>query len=244
MSSDQRFQSISSDVAGRVAIYAMLSSNAYHKKKRVRFEVEKMGWIQMDLDGNPTSKPTKEYHASGLAYDIFVRQDSEDVVFAFRGTDSKRDYLCANLAFPPLNFQYRRARRVFRKFLEANKRKNIVTTGHSLGGGLALSMSVRFGVPAITFDPSPRIFDGIGDHHEPALREIIYEDGEILQIFRRIWKKIPEIVPKENVYRCSFDFAGSQHRSDHLAMGLLRLGSEINPELKPVWDAIPIKKRL
>jgi len=239
MSNSNDIQQITADIASRVATYAMLSSNSYHKDDRVRFEVERLGWVQVDWEGNPTTEPTKKHPLSGLAYDIFEKQGTNKVVFAYRGTDSKADYLTANLAVPPFNFQYRQARKEFAKYLSENAQKSVVVTGHSLGGGLALSVSVHFGVTAIVFDPSPRIFDGIGDLHEPAERVIVYEDGEILQLFRKHWRKVSEVVQEKDIYRCSFNFEGSQHRSDYLALGLLRLGATINPALAPVLDALP-----
>jgi putative lipase involved disintegration of autophagic bodies len=239
MSGDD-IQSISEEVAGRVAAFAMLSSNCYHKDDRVKFAVEKLGWVQVDWDGSPTSEPSKTHSFSGLAYDIFEKQGSNEVVFAFRGTDSKNDYLTANFAVPPFNFQYRQARKEFGRYIDRNTHKNTMVTGHSLGGGLALSVSVHHGVAAITFDPSPRIFAGIGDLHEPAERLIVYEDGEILQLFREHWKKLSDVVEPKNIYRCSFNFPGSQHRSDYLALGLLKLGASANPALKPVIDALPM----
>ena len=232
-------QSITNQVAGRVAIYAMLASNSYRKNDRVKFKVEMMGWEQVDLDGYPTDEPTKEHKRSGLAYDIYEKVGSNKVVFAFRGTDSKKDYLTANLAVPPFNFQYRQARKAVRKYLNENSHKNVIVTGHSLGGGLALSASVHHGVKAITFDPSPRIFDGIGDMHEPAERIIIYQEGEILQKFRKHSKKISDVVAEKNIYKCHYDFNGeSDHRGDLLAKGILIDGAEVNPGLIPVRDSL------
>lgn len=232
-------QPITDQVAGRVAIYAMLASNSYRKKDRVRFNVEKIGWVQVDLDGNPTDEPTKVHKLSGLSYDIYEKVDSNKVVFAFRGTDSKTDYLTANLAVPPFNFQYRQARKAVGKYLSENSQKNVIATGHSLGGGLALSVSVHHGVTAFTFNPSPRIFDGIGDMHEPAERVIVYQDGEILEKFRENWKKVSDVVNEKNIYKCKYDFNDeSAHRGDLLAKALLIQGVNSNPELRPVLDAL------
>lgn len=238
MSNHPDIQEISPDVAAKTALHAMLSSNSYHEDDRVRFPVEKLGWIQVDLEGNPTTEPTRLHSLSGLAFDIFEKRETDDVVFAFRGTDGGSDFLFANFAVPPLNLQYTQARKEFHKYWTANKNKNIAVTGHSLGGGLALSISVHFGIAAITFDSSPRIFDGFGDRHAPAERVVIYEDGEVLEPVRRHWKKIAEVVPRGNFYRCSFDFPGSQHRIDLLAQRLLALGAQVNPELDPVRNAL------
>lgn len=232
-------QAITPEIAGKYAIYSMMASNSYHKNDRVRFSVEKAGWIQVDANGKRTTKPTKSHPVSGLAYDIYEKQRTDEVVFAIRGTDSKIDYLTANIAIPPFSFQYKEVNEEFGEYINKHPNKKIIVTGHSLGGGLALSVSVHYGVEAITFDPSPRIFDGLGDLHQPAKRVVIYEDGEILEKLREHWKKISEIVSSENTYQCSFDFNDvSKHRGDYLARGLLELGAAINEELVSIRDVL------
>lgn len=232
-------QAITATAAGKYAAYAMMSSNTYHKTDRVKFAIEKLGWIQIGLDDEPTSEPTRE-RTSGLAYDIYKRQGTDEVVIAFRGTDSKRDWPTGNLAVGPFSGQYRQARKEFEKYLSRHPEAKITVTGHSLGGGLALSVSVRKGVDAIVFDSSPRIFDGLGDKHLPATRVLIYEEGESMEIVRKRWKKIFEVVPQENIYKCNFDFKDvSKHRADYLARGLLKLGATDNSELIPVVESLP-----
>ena len=230
---------ITAEVAAKYAIYSMIASNSYHKTDRVKFPVEKLGWIQVDGNGKPTDSPTEE-RKSGLAYDIFEKENSNEVVFAFRGTDRKKDYLTANLAIWPFSIQYTQAKKAFGEYIKSHPDKKVTVTGHSLGGGLALSMSVRYGVDAVVFDSSPRIFDGLGDKHLPATRILIYEGGEILAVVRNLWKKIFEVVPRENIYKASFDFGrANKHRSDHLALGLLKLGATADATLVPVRDALP-----
>lgn len=241
---------LTAEVAAKYAIYSMIASNSYHKTDRNKFPIKMLGWNQIDVNGNPTDLPTKT-EKSGLAYDIFEKQNSNEVIFAFRGTDSKRDYIKANFTIPPFNIQYRQAKKQFKHYLDTHKDKNITLTGHSLGGGLALSMSVRYGVDAVVFDSSPRVFDGLGDKHAPAMRTMIYEGGEILGIVRQIWKKkFLKIVPRENTYKASFDFGGAEdmrklakaglnHRSDYLALGLLKLGATVDDKLVPVLEALP-----
>lgn len=232
-------QEINAEIAGKYAIYAMMASNSYHKTKRVKFAVEKAGWIQIDLQGKKTSRPTKE-NKSGLAYDIYEKQGSNEVVFAIRGTDSKlKDYGLANFSIPPLNKQYQEINKEFGDYKKNHPNKSFVVTGHSLGGGLAFSVSVHQGVDAVTFDPSPRIFDGRNNIHLPAKRIAIYEDGEILEKFRRHSKKFSEVVPYEDIYECKFDFGkASKHRGDFIARGLLQLGATVNPDLVPVLNAL------
>ena len=67
-------QNLTAEVAGHIAVYAMMSANAYkHKWGRVRFDLKKLGWEQVDLDGEPTEKPTKTHKISGLAYNIYEK---------------------------------------------------------------------------------------------------------------------------------------------------------------------------
>ena len=228
-------QTMTPVIAGELATYAMMSANAYEKKVgRVRFDLKKLGWELVDLDGEPTDQPTKTYEFSGLAYNIYEKVGTNKVVFAFRGTDNKNDFLWANFSIPPFNFQYRQARKAVGKYLLENNHKNVIATGHSLGGGLALSVSVHHGIKAITFDPSPRVFDGIGDMHEPAERIIVYQKGEILELARKIWKKDNEVVEEKNIFECNYStvFNGeSEHRGDLLAKGILLEGSSVNSDL-------------
>lgn len=230
------------EVAGKYAVYAMMASNAYHKSDRITYPLEELGWVQVNLDGTTTTEPTMTY-SSGLAYDIYEKRGSNEVVWAIRGTDSKLDYLWANFAIYPL--QYKQVNRDFQAYQNKpeNAKKAISVTGHSLGGGLALSVSVHSGVQAITFDSSPRVFDGFRDEHKPATRIIIYEDGEILELVRKHWKKIAEVVPKENIYECTFDFDGlNRHRADGLASKLLELGATANKQLLAFCDAMQMER--
>lgn len=224
MSDTYEGQPITAEVANEAALYAMLASNCYHNDDREVFKVEDLGWHLME----------KKKHFWGLAYDVYQQRSTGHVIWAFRGTDSALDYATANLAFLPFSpfNQYRKANKVFKKFAKKNGLEGVTVCGHSLGGGLALSMSVRHGVPAFAFDSSPRIFDGIGDKHRAARRVIVYEDGEILQKIRERYPKIKEAVPEHCLFKCSYNFAGSQHRGDKLARALLEDGARVNPGLR------------
>lgn len=241
---------LTTNVADEYAIYSMIASNSYHKADRVKFPVEKLGWIQVDTEGKPTSSPSVENNKTGLAYDIFENQNSNKVIFAFRGTDDKKDFTKANLAFSPFNTQYKEAREQFKAYLETHKDKNITLTGHSLGGALALSLSVSYGIDAIVFNSSPRVCEEIDDIHIPARRVMIYEDGEILAVVRKMWKKkFFSIVSRENTYKASFDFGETnkstlskialKHRADYLALGILTLGATVDNNLATILDAMP-----
>jgi hypothetical protein len=229
------------NIASKNAIYAMMSANSYHDPEKIYFPVDTMGWQLVDPEGLPTTDPTKSHWFTELAYDIFEDQGSNEVIIAIRGTDSLWDYVMSNFAFP-IAIPYKQASNEVSEYVTSHPDKKITITGHSLGGGIALHISVDpqissqvppvRGLDAITFDSSPRIFDGLGDHHNPANRILIFQNGEALESFRDMWPKIFEVVEKKDIYSYSFDFNGKNyHRSDCLAYGLLKLGATVNPEL-------------
>jgi hypothetical protein len=227
---------VTANIAGKYALYAMMASNSYHKEDRVSFPLEKINWQRVTHTGEETTTPSADHPFTGLAYDIYEKTNSNDIVFAFRGTDSKWDYFMANIAIG-ISPAYKQAFKEFKKYKDSHPEKRIVVTGHSLGGGIALGVSVRFGIDAIVFDSSPRIFDGLGDNQQDASRVLIYQDNEILNKVRKHWKKISEIVKEGDVYKTIYDFNGkSDHRGDLLAKGLLEQGKESNPELQEVAD--------
>jgi hypothetical protein len=232
---------VNASFAAKYAIYAMVASNTYHKneRERVHFPVELLGWQQVDLNDQPTTKATGT-RKSGLAWDVYEKKDSNEVIFSFRGTDSRRDYLTSSAMPWPLAIQYRQARHNFEKYQAAHPDKHITLTGHSLGGGLAAGLSVRKGVDTVVFDPSPRIFDGWGDKHLPAkTRIVIFQKGEVLEKVRKVWPKLLKTFERESFYMTEFDFQKfNAHRMDQLALGLVYLGGLESSDLVAVAEAI------
>lgn len=233
---------ITDEAASRFAVYSMMSAYAYHENDRVAFPSHMLGWQQVDRDGHPTTLPTVDHPVTNLAYDIW--QNGNSVIVVYRGTDSKIDYLVSNFALP-VSPAYKQASKEFRKLkldLAAQNRTIVAVAGHSLGGGIALSMSLKYGVDAYVFDPSPRVFDGLGDHHEDAIRICVFQDGEVLERIRRKYPKA--VVKPENTYRCTYSFGQfNHHRGDILAQCLLESGAKVNADLaalKAQLHLIPI----
>lgn len=214
------------------ATFAMMASNAYHREGRTAFPVSRLGWRLLADDGSvqsgdPAEGKSTSWRWTGLAYDVYRHEESGRVVFAFRGTDARGDYLSGNLPFWPFDGQYVQARCAVMAFLLDHAeldRNDCWVVGHSLGGGLALCASVRCGVPAVTFDSSPRIFDGLGDEHCDAPRSLVYMEGEVLASLRRTIPKALQVTAPDQRF-CAIDATRpgvSRHRGDAIAQAMVR----------------------
>jgi hypothetical protein len=236
---DAKPAAVTSEVASKYVLYAMLSANSYHKRDRIHFPVEMLGWEQVDDDKEltPTTKPAYSNGFTGLAYDVYRNTDNR-VIVAYRGTDSKWDYAMSNVALG-VSIPYKSAKKKLTELIDLHPDKKVAVTGHSLGGGLALSMSTHQGVEAYTFDASPRVFDGLGDHQKPATRVLVFQDGEILEKFRDKWWKMKEVLKDPDVYAADYEFRClSFHRGDLLALGLLKQAAEKDAKFQPVLNAV------
>lgn len=266
----QQINELTPEKAAKFAIFAMASSNAYHQRppEKKFFPLDSLGWRLVSHDGKAISNdeegiPNKESGKRpflNVAYDI-LENNTNETIFAFRGTDSPLDYFFSNVAVP-WSGAYAAARKEFVRYARNNRNRHITITGHSLGGGLALSSSVRHdvleaingpnsnltGYPAIVFNSSPRVFDGFGDHQVFAERYAIYQKGEILQNVRKMWKnKFHSIVPRENIYQTEFDYLShdgetdmkdTSHRADLLAYGILKLAATTDVTLAALLQKV------
>lgn len=211
-------------------IYALMSSNAYGRSDY--FDLRRYGWER-----------TAGYRAeNGFSADIYINRGRKTIVVAFRGTEfyDYRDWLHANLSIINLfgKNQYYTARRLITKL--RNKREyreyRFITTGHSLGGGLALCISVwNKGIDAVVFDPSPRIF-APKKHVRMNKKIVISEDGEILEYIRRAFTSLRRI---GRIDYYEYDFLKGNPVKEHsmykLARGLLKVAAVSGSE-----DAVTI----
>jgi len=230
---------ISEEIAGRNAIYAMMASNCYHNPKKKYFPVEYLGWMLVDEDGDPSDEPTIE-KANGFACDIYEHEHSNKTVIAYRGSDNKIDWILANLA-APISTTYFSAKKAARRYMEKHPERELTVVGHSLGGGLALSASVHFGLRALTFNTSPRIFDGLGDKHKPGIRVVIYQKGDPLCNAREnlFADKLLSAVKPADIHMTTHEVSvGDEHNSDLMALGLAQFGRKANPELDRILESI------
>lgn len=228
------------------ALYAMMASNAYLNPDRTYFPIEELGWIRVDLDGKPTNENSYSPSwfgklFSNLQFDIWEHSDSKKTVISFKGTDEKIDWIVSNLWIGP-SIPYKSAKKHVAEYKKNHTGRTLVVTGHSLGGGLALSSSLWLGVDAYVFNSSPRVFDGWKNHKKPAIRKALYQEKEILSKLRSFWPKYKEVMNEEDIYQTNFNYNGvNSHRADYLAEGLLRCSTNDQNLLEFANKVLPIK---
>lgn len=226
------------EIAGKYAVYAMMSENVYHKKENPPYGkyLKELGWKQVDKNGNETDSSVIGW--CGFRYDIYDHEKTTDTVIAFRGTEGIGDFLCANFALV-VSPQYKQARKEVSEFFHEHNRK-VTLTGHSLGGGLALSASLLYGFDAVIFNPSPRVFDGRKNIHCRAKRTMIFDDHEILKYPRWLSPKFKKVMKGSDVYETDFTtgWGIQNHFIDNLTNGLITKGAEYNKELIPIRDKL------
>jgi len=241
-------KTLDQELANLLAVPAMMSSNTYLDSSRTYFPIEKLGWQKINIEGMPITKRENTYKPktifgrffSNLQYDIWEHKEHKKTIFAFKGTDEKIDWIVGNLSVG-LSIPYKSAKKHVRKYVALNPGQEVILTGHSLGGGLALSVSVWEGLDAYVFNTSPRIFDGLKNMNKPAIRKAVYQEKEILHIFRRLYRKFHEKIKPEDIIKTSFEYAdGSNHRADLLAEGILRC-AKTNPDLVVIAESLEKK---
>lgn len=194
------------------ASYALLASNTYEDVGQPQFALP-AGWL------------LRQRSAVGdLQYQVYEQQrdgQAQKRVIAFRGTDSGRDWWTGSIT----GEQYEQAAQIVRRVQAEFPGLPLVATGHSLGGGLALHVSMRFaGISAYAFNPSPLVREP--EQIQRNRRVIYWEANDVLHWGRWALSKTPGAV----YWRFSF-VKGDGHKSTVLAKGLLMLGALMNPDL-------------
>lgn len=206
--------------------FALMSSNVYRDSDRF-FVLP--GWKLVKREESP----------SGLSVDVLIQGDPDSpvrVATVFRGTDgfNLADWR-ANLSiwFEPA--QYFEAQRFFENHVLKDPKfehSSLFVAGHSLGGGIALNVSLRWSTPhrpvtAFAFNSSPRGFYTPYNDTRTASRTILSENAEFLSFFRKIWSTKLETVEerKYNFQKFSNPLNAplGEHKIYNLSRALLML---------------------
>lgn len=171
-------------------LYAMMAANAYGKAGEGSFQL-------------PEQVKERAFYAPGrgLQAKLYAIEGSGDeiqtLVIAFRGTTSPLDWLFGNL----LNSQYQLADQLVAAIRKQYPGTELIATGHSLGGGLALHVSLVFDdTKAYAFNPSYKVLSP----PEPKInrRVVVGEKGDILALQRKIWLQ-PSTEVTNPAYNCT-----------------------------------------
>lgn len=147
--------------------YAQLSKNVYNKE------------FQYNVDNY--FEKLQEYPNDDLDFYAALYRDkkNDDYVLVFRGTDSLADMVTGNRPGSPQN---KYALSIFDTVKMTYKQKHFVVAGHSLGGGIAMHLSLnKDQVTAYSFNGSP-VFKNIDNYKND--RHSIVEYGELLKLTR------------------------------------------------------------
>lgn len=140
-----------------------------------------------ELELPPWFREIAVHENSAIGFYSIVFQDDRDqsLVFVVRGTEDWTDWKNGNFAQDQNNYGLS----VYQKISAANPGRPIVVAGHSLGGGVALHISLHAPVQAAySFNGSPNFRKPPGPESKPHRFSII-EYGEILKIARIFGKE-------------------------------------------------------
>lgn len=128
--------------------------------------------------------------------ELFINRNDSTYVLAFRGTDSKKDFKTGNNPFS------QKQNNLGLKVFDSIRNKygeniNIVTTGHSLGGGISIHVSLnRSNLTAFSFNGSS-IFRK-RDEEFVNKRYSIVEYGEVLKAVRIFGREADQLYTSIN----------------------------------------------
>lgn len=162
------------DLLGRSLPYANLADAVYDFDNTV---IDR--WILIETKDNN----------SGMQAGVYYDPNTDEVVLAFRGTETC-DFPCSLselaelaldtaadtlLTFGLVDTQFEDAMDYARNVVERAQGRQIIVTGHSLGGGLAQAVGSAFGLETFAFNSAP-VPDDFFDDYPPALPQETLND--------------------------------------------------------------------
>ncbi|MFM2058507.1 MAG: hypothetical protein RLY71_2892 [Pseudomonadota bacterium] len=215
--------------------YAMMASNAYDDVEQ--FEVP--GWRRVEryqsgmglsadvYERSEKGLPAKFFSTSDKSIPIeYQAKDRDAIAVVFRGTEffKPNDWIFGNLNIYWMG-QFKDADQLIDKIVDKKNNKNriIYAIGHSLGGALAIHVSLTHDhIYALGFDSSPRFFDTYShenEKHTNGGQFVIEEKGEVLQGIRRIWPTM-KVIDESVDFNFATGWSVFQHSMYNLARGL------------------------
>lgn len=206
--------------------YAQLSYVVYNK--------------QPTLSLSPRFRELSVHENKSIGFYAVLFEDARDksVVFVIRGTEDWTDWKKGNFARDQNNFGLE----AFKKIATANPGRNIVVAGHSLGGGVAMHISLNEPVQAAySFNGSPN-FRRKGSEPQTN-RYSIVEYGEVLKLARVFGRVATQLYTSIG---CSEGDPITQHAQLFLAACLTEIAAADDPAAAAslVQNAMPRPKWL
>ena len=210
--------------------YSQMTENTYKPHDTFILPADITNPINVDSDGY------------GFAYSIFHRTKNgelSEVILSFRGTENNsewyKDWILGNV----FSLQNDIGLNEYKKLREATPPNIPITViGHSLGGAIALHVSLREDeVTAYVFNTSSRFTRGKAIDNERHSYAEYAEANKILRVFT--------IAPKwtHSIYSCTFGSPIKNHAQDNLAACLTFCASKISGNAKAV-DSIKDNPKL
>jgi esterase/lipase len=210
-------------IATKVYPYAIMSNNSYQDEEQIPL----VGYQFLN-----------RYQANNdFSADVY-RAMNGDIVISFRGTELNiKDIQYGTIQ----DSQIKSAKELYDKIKSYNNCSNIIVTGHSLGGALALDLSMKNkGVDAIVFNTS--LFGVNTNKKYENNRILINEKGEFLSKYFHKYKLNKMHYDKR--YSQEFNFWNTsrpslfQHGIYDLARGILLAASKTDDNAKYILHSI------
>jgi hypothetical protein len=194
------------DTAQESFIFAQMAANTYGKSPQFKLPVGYSLITEQDND------------SIGFAYSIYKDNKTNTVIISFRGTEGIKDWWYGNF----LASQNDSGLNLYDKLKnEYSSDTQFIVIGHSLGGAIALEVSLkRENVDAYVFNTSPRFS---ADGYNIANKRVsIVEYGEVLKALRAPSREASQTYSSIG---CSSGGPLSQHEQAKLATCLTQIAA-------------------